>query len=276
MTHQTRRQLLAALAAGTVGSLAAPLVRTVPAAAQVVASCAPETLDWDDFDVDDVFTSTLVGGTTVSFSTTGFNGVTFRPQNGTVQPEPWGGFNGQYLRLDMVPAQQFDGQQLTFTFSQPVVNLTLPLLDVDNQAGAWGDRVIPSAGFTASIPGTSTIIGAGTLTPFDPFRNTSGTNVASTATTGNFSVTWAGPVTSVDILYFNQQYTGGVNQAIGIGDITFQPCPPAGAGAGFRAGAQAPIDLTRIGSQLVDAAATAPPDPPHLTTGDGGAVVVDD
>ena len=226
MSQHSRRQILAAMVAGAAGGLAAPVIRTVPAAAQVVGSCALEVLDWETLPKDDVFVSTDVNGTTISLTTVMVGDVEFKGDNGKVKDKEIGGQPKQHvLMLEMKPKELLAGQIVTFTFSQPVINVTVPIFDIDNKKNQFNDRVVPSGAFTSSLPAGSTVIGTGTAA--DPFRNSDPDEVKKDEPFGNLVLNWAGipgGITSVSFLYYGDVWFGK-DMEVAIGNLTFQPCP---------------------------------------------------
>jgi len=223
MIQHSRRQILAAMAAGAAGGLAAPLIRTVPAAAQVVGSCAVEVLDWETLPKDGIFVSTDVNGITISLTTVKLGDVDFKSDNGKVKDTEIGGQPKQHvLMLEMKPKELLAGQLVTFTFSQPVINVTMPIYDIDNKKNQWSDRVVPSTPFTFAVPAGSTVIGTGTGA--DPFRNGDPGEVKKKDPFGNLLLSWPGPVTSVSFEYYGDVWFNK-DMELAIGNITFQPCP---------------------------------------------------
>lgn len=220
--HLTRRRLLRAGVAGAGIAWVAPVVLSTPAAAQV--SCASVKLDWDTFAVGTTFTSTTIGGVTVTLTVAPLSGTTLLPTNRQVFAGPAGGVTENYLRFEMQPTARGIGQIITFTFSASVSNLSVSLYDIDALEGGWRDRIlINTTPFGFTFPTGSTVQGAGVAG--DQFRNQlTNVNVSNTSNQGNVDLTVAGPTTSLSFRYTNGNQTGGGNQWIGFSDLTFQPC----------------------------------------------------
>lgn len=221
-----RRALLRRIAVGGAVVWSTPMLQSV-ASAQALPSCGfPKTLDWDTLPTNSIFTSTSVLGTTVSMAISGVTNTTLLPDNGRILNTQAGGQvpTQKHLRFEMTPdndsATNGSRQTITFTFSQPVTNVSFRFFDIDNLNDAWGDRiVINTTPFTFSTAG-STVIGAGTNT--NRFRNSQASNnLPATSDDGNVQVSFAGPLTSFSFTYRNEGEEGGQNQLISISDITF-------------------------------------------------------
>lgn len=210
----TRRDALrkAAVGAGVAGAAwAAPQILSLDAAA--AQSCVPGTLDWDSFSTGATFTSTVINGITVTLSISALAGTTLAPLNGTIRAAPNGGINQKGLYLGMDSSGPGVGEDVTFTFSVPVSNISFTLTDLDNLIGGantgWADRVqVLTPGYTSSIPVTFTpaapagnVIGAGTGA--NPFRNSNTNfNYPNTSNRGNVTINYAGPISSFSYRYY--------------------------------------------------------------------------
>ncbi|WP_436796301.1 hypothetical protein [Actinospongicola halichondriae] len=231
----SRRAILRGLAVGGAATLAVPTVLSRPVGAQTLGSeCLPGVLDWDDYDAGTAFTNAVIEGTTVSISSQILGSTSVLSDNLTIQNGPHGGVNQRFLKLNQLPSQSSfnNGQVITIAFSPQVTNVQFTLTDIDNVFNGWGDRVlINQAGFVATTPVGSTVIGTGQVLANlvrDPFRNSVlNSNYNDSSPGGNVTLTFAGPINSLSFRYYNQSNTGGGNQRIGISDITFDPCPPA-------------------------------------------------
>lgn len=223
-TPLDRRALLRRMAAGGAVVWASPLMQSV-ASAQAAASCGPGIVDWDTFATNSVFTNTIVGNTTVSMAISNVVNTTLLGNNGRVLNGPAGGVNQKHLRFEMTPDNDTNAngsrQTVTFSFTNPVTNVSFTFFDIDNLNNAWGDRlVMNTAGFTFSTPVGSTVIGAGTNA--NRFRNSQASNnFPNTSNAGNLTVNYAGPISSFSFTYRNEGEQGGQNQLISISDLTF-------------------------------------------------------
>jgi hypothetical protein len=216
--------------AGIAGAAvwAAPTLLSATAA-HAQGTCAPETLDWDAFTVGSLFTNAATTGANPVTVTLGLANVpappTTTPQanNGRIVAGPSGGIAGNALFVGQNSQAPGVGQTITFSFSQPVYNLSFTVTDLDNQSNAWFDLLeILTAGYTFAFAGTTLLTGNGTNA--NRFRNTNNNlNLPNTDARGNVTLTWAGPVSSVQMRYTNGNQSGG-SQLIRITDLTFNPC----------------------------------------------------
>lgn len=113
---------------------------------------------------------------------------------------------------------QNDTITLTLTFSQPVFNLSLTITDIDKVTTEWIDEVVVTpAGFT-SVKGQN-VIGDGTVG--SPFTTSVQGGISSAR--GDVTVTWAGPVSQVQIVYraADADNDSDIGQHIGVGKIGF-------------------------------------------------------
>ena len=200
-----------------------PVVVAASAAPAVAASCAAVTIDWD--------TTTLSGGA-VTVGTTTMRVTRAGSGSGTandltVRSGPMGGVNERFLQLERATPAKTTSATYTFTFSQPVSNLTFSVYDIDATIGSgWIDGVSFSSGFSATSTG-ATLTGTGTAaSPFQPSQPATTGNLSGSDARGNVTVSYAGPLTSFTITYTNV-YTGtnsvSGNQGIGVSDLTFTP-----------------------------------------------------
>lgn len=117
----------------------------------------------------------------------------------------------------------------TYTFSftangRPVAvkSLTFTITDIDSQGGDFWDAVELSGAFTVTSRGATVI---GSATEAAPAKQSGRSNpLANSSSSGNITVTYAGPITGFTLTYWNAQ-TGfsGVDRSQGIyvSDMTF-------------------------------------------------------
>jgi hypothetical protein len=202
---------------------ATPMMQSV-ASAQATASCGTGLLDWDTFSTGSIFTSTVIGNTTVSITAVAAPGTTLFASNRQVTDGPAGGVNQKYLRFEMTPNATGRSQTITITFSNPVTNLSFSLFDIDAVTNAWRDEVFinSNAGYTWNIPAGSSVT-KGTGGNINRFRNSNtNNNTPETDNDGNLGLGHPGPLTTFTITYTNGNQSGGQNQWIGLSDISFQ------------------------------------------------------
>ncbi|HXH77201.1 hypothetical protein [Nocardioides sp.] len=130
------------------------------------------------------------------------------------------------------PQGSADRGTYTFTFSQPVTNLRFTLTDIDSASNDFWDVLQPQAGYTVTSQGS----GVGTDTNgigggrrfFRTVANGPVDNTTGSA--GNLGLSYAGPVTTFSITYWNGASAFGdtidTDQIIYISDMTFdyKPC----------------------------------------------------
>ena len=150
-------------------------------------------------------------------------------QNKTVAAGPYGGQAARFLYFRFANAQDAQGygsQVVTLSFSQPVTNVSFTFYDIDSLTGYFADKVVLTPTPTSrTIPAGGHVTGAGTTT--SPLQNTTANNEGSGSTVGNTTVTFAGPVSSVQFHYY-QSFTlvsGTTPQyaELGISNLTFTP-----------------------------------------------------
>jgi hypothetical protein len=217
---------LGAAAAGAVWVAPAVLSLDVAGAGGSADPCAA-LLDWDAFVVGSIFSGTTVNGVTVTATSTPISGGVPTGANLSIVAGPSGGIAGNALFVEQVPGADGAGQDVRFTFSASVQNVTFTVTDIDNLAGAWSDRIrIPNRGtlgFSYTIPPGGLVTGVGRAA--DPIRNSDANlNLANTDPRGNAIMTFAGPLTTFRIRYLNGPITGGSNQLIRITDMEFRTC----------------------------------------------------
>jgi len=197
----------------------------------VIAGAA--SLDW----------GTIANGTNLltSTATSTVSGVTITThavQSGTFETTPVvaagsAGSNGSAagvinLSMNATLDNETSFTTTTITFSEPVVNLSFTVRDIDGgpAANTWDDRVdfnssagVPSSGTPASGVGYT----AGTGRAF------ASADFGITDTTGNVTVTWAVPVTFITIKYIAGPTTTVARnpdfQLLVLDDLTFDLMP---------------------------------------------------
>jgi hypothetical protein len=233
-----RRDALKKIAVGGAVAWAGPMIAKPALAGGLPSGCVPLVLDWST--LSGTFTSTTVGGVTVSLSNSFDGGSAARATNRTIIAGPQGGIAGNFLRLEQ-DAVTNGGQTITFTFSQPVQDISFVITDIDNLSGAWSDRItVNTAGFTSSLPTGSSVIGVGATgngtggttpdgnggsdTATGAFRNSAdNTNFNNTQPNGNLQLDFAGPISSFSLRFWCGGYQSS-NQLINIGNINFTAC----------------------------------------------------
>ena len=217
-----RRALIRRMAVGGAVVWASPMMQSV-ASAQAAASCGTGLLDWDSFATGVIFSSTVIGTTTVSISGVAAPGTTLFASNRQVTAGPAGGVNEKYLRFEMLPNATGRSQTITISFSNPVTNLSFNLFDIDAVTNGWRDELFINApGYNWSFPVGSTV-SKGSGGNINRFRNSNTNNNAPNASNaGNVQLGHAGPISTFVITYTNGNQSGGGNQWIGMSDISFQ------------------------------------------------------
>lgn len=123
-----------------------------------------------------------------------------------------------------VTAGRANRQTITITFGRPVTGLSFTMTDVDSSNSAannqprngWWDQVELSGVRTAVL--ASGLTGSGTQAA--PWKmNNANVNAATDVATGNVKVTYAGEVSSIELVYWSD--SSGGNQAIALSDFTF-------------------------------------------------------
>jgi hypothetical protein len=95
----------------------------------------------------------------------------------------------------------------TFTFSEPVYNLTFTIADIDASGGGWNDIVQLSP-----VPTSAPFIGSNVNYNAATGRATNnGASVPNTSTIGNLTVTFAGPVTTFSVQFIAGAISPGTN-----------------------------------------------------------------
>ncbi len=112
-------------------------------------------------------------------------------------------------------------QTTTFTFSQPVSNLSFIVTDIDSQSNNfWDDVEITSASsLTATRDAT---VSGGTTGPW--YQTSNNNSLNPDVAGGNISVRFTVPVTTFTLVYWNKQTSvtsGNGTQGIFVGDMSF-------------------------------------------------------
>lgn len=198
-----------------------PVVAAAAAAPAYAASqlCQPVTFDWSSQPTGQVFTSGAVGLTTITMTVT--EATNPHPANGQVINTTQGGVSGAQLALVLIPTTSASATTVQLAFSQPVSNLRLQVRDIDRASGNWNDRVTPSPGYTVTAQGSNVRTVTGPPTYFD--SQAGSTPVDGGVATGNLSLAYAGPLTSISLRYHQGGTVGGQSAVVTVGDLTFTP-----------------------------------------------------
>lgn len=213
----------------------APLIARTASAASAT-SCTNYTLDWNTLGTPGTtFTSATVGGVTISLNSPSFYGGSSAVNSDRkIIAAPIGGINSQGVQFEQLPVYSPGppavpgGQDIVFTFSQAVYNVSFTVCDIDTLSGNWSDRVIvvSPTNYTYSIPSGSTVVGAGTATgntsTTGPFRNSdTNNNYPNSSNGGNVTITFPGPLTTFSMKFECSTTQGGSNQLIKVTPIAF-------------------------------------------------------
>ncbi len=195
----------------------------------VLALCSTHsnatTLSWTTSANTNLVTTTdsnTSTGITVTTRTTQYGGVpTFGStivNNGSANGSPTGYV---YMTQTGNVANTTQGQTTTFTFSEPVYNLSFTVYDIDGGATCCGWNDIVDFNSDSGIP-TSGTPAANVAYNLATGRASANANLNITNGLGNMTVTWAGPVTSVTIKHFVGTQTAAIGgQYVAIGPLTF-------------------------------------------------------
>lgn len=202
-----------------------PVVSMAATAPAFAASpCAAVTLVWSTLGSGNVFTSTSIGGVTVTLT---LSGMTSANNNRTISTTATGGQTSN-LRFYST-ADNNSSQTATFSFTrngQPVsvLNLGFSFLDVDSGGQNWSDNVVVNTGgFASVITNPAFVIGAGSAgNPFRAASANTSSNSQGTSTNGNIAVSWSSAVSAVSFTYAQSLAANG-QPFIGISNMSFQP-----------------------------------------------------
>ena len=142
------------------------------------------------------------------------------------------GLGLEQATLSKTPQGRSDSGTYTFTFTRPVTNLRFTYTDIDSASGDFWDYLEPSPGFSVVSQGggvATDFNGTGGAQRF--FGKTSSAAVDNTTgSSGNLALSYAGPVSSFSLTYWNgaASFANKVdsNQIVYISDMTFDydPC----------------------------------------------------
>ena len=111
------------------------------------------------------------------------------------------------------------------TLTQAVTGLSFILHDIDKVHGSWVDLVeVETAGYTYERG--SNIVGTGTAS--DPFQPSAWGDTPISSGRGDVRLTWPGAVAQVVIKYRAGLDGNSANQHIGLGNLRYSACVPAG------------------------------------------------
>jgi uncharacterized repeat protein (TIGR01451 family) len=161
-------------------------------------------------------------GITITSHTTQFGGVpTFGStivNNASANGSPTGYV---YMTQTGNVANNTQGQTTTFTFSEPVYNLSFTVYDIDGGPNCCGWNDIVDFNSDNGLP-TSGVPAANVAYNLATGRASANANVNITNGLGNATVTWAGPVTSVTVKHFVGTQSAAIGgQYVAIGPLTF-------------------------------------------------------
>lgn len=230
-----RRSALRRLAVGGAIVWSAPLISSTAFAAGPT-SCVNATFDWNTLgSPGTTFSSATVNGVTLTLDpSTFFGGTTARSTNRTIIASPIGGLNTQGIQFEQTPING-GGQNISFSFSTSVYNVSFTITDIDDLNGNWSDRItiVSPTNYTYSIPTSfvgggpaGSIIGAGTAsgttTTTGPFRNSNtNNNYSNSQNNGNVTLNFPGPLTNISLKFSCAALSGGTNQLIKISPMAF-------------------------------------------------------
>jgi len=162
-------------------------------------------------------------------SATFFGSSTALSTNLKVQAGPTGNITGNALTFAQTPKTD-GGQDITFTFSAPIYELSFIITDIDNgltgdgEAGDEGfsERVVilPAGGYTSTVPTGSTVNGAGT--DASPFMNNNVQSYHTDSPGGNLKISMAGPLSTFTIKFSNGSVQNGSSERIHLTNILFK------------------------------------------------------
>jgi hypothetical protein len=162
-------------------------------------------------------------------SATFFGTSTALSANHKVQAGPTGNITGNALTFAQTPKTN-GGQDITFTFTAPIYELSFIITDIDNgltgdgEAGDEGfsERVVilPSGGYTSTVPTGSTVTGAGTAA--SPFMNSNVHSYHTDSPGGNLKISMAGPISTFTIKFSNGSIQNGSSERIHLTNISFK------------------------------------------------------
>ena len=168
-------------------------------------------------------------------STTFFGSSTALSSNLKVQAGPTGNITGNALTFAQTPKTN-GGQDITFTFSAPIYELSFIITDIDSGLTGDGeavdegfsDRVVilTAGGYTSTVPTGSTVTGAGTVD--SPFMNNNVHSYQTDSPGGNLKISMAGPLSTFTIKFSNGSIQNGSSQRIHLTNVLFKGAICAG------------------------------------------------
>ena len=168
-------------------------------------------------------------------SATFFGNSTALSNNLKVQAGPTGNITGNALTFAQTPKTD-GGQDITFTFSASIYELSFIITDIDNGLtgdGEDGDQgsservvILPAGGFTSTVPTGSTVNGAGTAA--SPFMNNNVQSYHTDSPGGNLKISMAGPLSTFTIKFSNGSVQNGSSERIHLTNILFKASTCAG------------------------------------------------
>ncbi len=193
----------------------APVLATVAAAPAFAASpCATRTIDFSSYATGAAYTtgSTFTAGLVTA--TLNLSGATGAANNATIYATTSTTKELRFYDLN----SSSTSQTIKFTFSQPVTNLSIKIVDID-QAGSYEDYVeVSTLGFTYSSGAAVT----GDGSKKKPFHSSTGTAVPDGSGLADVTLSYAS-ATQFQIVYY--QGSGSITGSphIGIRSMSFTP-----------------------------------------------------
>lgn len=207
---------------------AVPVIAVAAPIPSVAASPCTPTTNFDNLQVG-------TRPTSVTFSPSGVTASLVWASNG--QPSQTPGQTGRvaqtstspswkYIEMEMVSSLRVgDWVQLTINVSQPVTGLSFILHDIDKERSAWVDLVeVETPGYTYQRG--SNIVGTGTAS--DPFQPNAWGDTPIASGQGDVRLTWPGSIAQVKVKYRAGIDGSSSNQHIGLGNLRYAACVPAG------------------------------------------------
>lgn len=217
MTREAARVRASRRAVIRAAAWSVPVIAVAaPAPVFAASNCVPVTLAFDAYPVGTQVpngTSQSLGQTSVQLNYSG-------PSAGTANNATIYATTSSSKELRFYDANTpSTSQTITFTFSRPVTNLTLSIIDID-QSTNYDDRIVVNTGGFSYTRGAS-VRGIGTSG--DPFRSSTGTAVADGSAAATLALTWAAAVSFVSVTYQQGGGTTTGSPHIGIKSAAFTP-----------------------------------------------------
>ena len=193
----------------------APVLATVATAPVFAASpCVTQTIDFGNYPTGTAYTTGATFAAGLVTATLNLSGATGAPNNGTIfATTP----TTKELRFY---DQNTSGttQTIKFTFSQPVTNLSIKIVDID-ESGSYEDFVMVStAGYTYAAGASVT----GDGKKKTPFHSSTGLSVPDGSGLADVTLSYAS-ATQFQIVYYQGDGTITGNPHIGIRSMSFTP-----------------------------------------------------